>query len=173
MAALQFAVLGSNYTSGVSRRPKINVLVLNRKGTCHLSNGEAIASGIKDSSLGDIIEVNYVDNIEGSLHHQALTMHSADIIISPHGAQLTNLALIRPYTVVIEISPRGYNLQFFQSYVVAAGGLSFEGYEDGRSPCFDLLVISNFPTRVARRSVVIHVTGASIVHSQIQYMQDQ
>ncbi len=170
MAALQFTVLGSNYTPGVSRQPKINVLILNRKGTRHLSNGEAIASGIKNASLGNIIEVNYVENMEGSLHHQALTMHSADIIISPHGAKLTNLAFIRPCTVVIEIFPRGYYYQFFQSYVVAAGGLHFEGYEDGRSPYFDLLGVFETETRVARRNVEFPVTEASIVHALPEFI---
>ncbi|CAJ1952000.1 unnamed protein product [Cylindrotheca closterium] len=170
MAVLQRVVLCSNYTSGVSKQPKIHVLILNREGSRSLSNGEAIVSTLQDSVLGDFIEVNYVQDMEGSLHHQALTMHSADIIIAPHGAQLTNLAFIKPCTVVAEIFPRGYYLQFFQSYVVAAGGIAFEGYEDGRSPYFDLFGLESENDRRARRSAPIPMSAASVVRALPEFI---
>lgn len=63
-----------------------------------------------------------------SLQEQAYCMHHADIIYSPHGAQLSNLMYVRPCTVSVEFFPRAYYLQFFQPLAVAAHGLSYEGY---------------------------------------------
>jgi hypothetical protein len=52
-------------------------------------------------------------------------MHRADVIYSGHGAQLSSLIYIRPCTTVVEFFP-AYYVQFFQSLVVPASGLSYE-----------------------------------------------
>lgn len=164
-AALQRVILGSDYLVGPSTQPKIKVLILNRKGSRHLTNGDAIVSGLKGSVFGDAIEVVHVHNMEGSLRNQALTMHRADIIISPHGAQLTNLAFIKPCTVVAEIFPRGYYTLFFQGYVTSAGGISYEAIELGRVALVDLFGITDYKTRVKRRSGPLPISAGSVVRA--------
>ena len=73
--------------------------------------------------------VTYVPSFDDhSLYEQAYLMHHADIVYSPHGAQLSNLIYIRPCTVSVEFFPLAYYLQFFQSLAVSARGISFEGY---------------------------------------------
>ena len=75
------------------------------------------------------LNVTYIASFSKyTLYQQAYFMHRADIIYSPHGAQLSNLMYIRPCTVSVEFFPRGYYLQFFQSLVVAALGIPFEAY---------------------------------------------
>lgn len=170
MAELQHTILDSKYRPGVSNRTKIQLLILNRSGTRHFSNGETIASSIKNSTLGDIIDVVHVQEMKGNLYEQVLIMHSADIVISPHGAQLANLAFIKPCTVVAEVFPRGYYLQFFQSYVVTAGGIAFEGYENGRSPYFDLLGIEDGKLRGQRRDGPIPLSAASVVRALPEFI---
>ena len=52
-------------------------------------------------------DVRYISNFKHySLYEQAKEMNAADIIITSHGAQLTNLAYIRRCTAVIELFPR-------------------------------------------------------------------
>jgi hypothetical protein len=75
------------------------------------------------------LNVAYIPSFMGyTLYDQALSIHSADIIYSPHGAQLSNLVYIRPCTVVVEFFPKDYYIQFFQAFVENAYGVSYEGY---------------------------------------------
>lgn len=84
MAALQRVLLGSKYMPRISNQSKIQILILDRKGSRSLLKGIAIASRLRqDSVFKDIIEVVYVQDMKGSLHDQALLMHSADIVLSP------------------------------------------------------------------------------------------
>ena len=63
-----------------------------------------------------------------SFHAQAKVMHSADIIISSHGAQLTNLAFVKKCTAVVELFPKNYYLYYYQLLTLISGGMHFEGY---------------------------------------------
>jgi Glycosyltransferase 61 len=75
------------------------------------------------------LNVTYVSSFHDfTLYDQALFIHRADVIYSPHGAQLSNLIYIRPCTVVVEFLPRYYYLQFFQAIVANARGLAYEVY---------------------------------------------
>jgi hypothetical protein len=75
------------------------------------------------------LNVTYISSFYAfTLFEQAYVMHHADIIYSPHGAQLSNLIYIRPCTVSVEFFPRAYYLQFFQTLALSAHGLSYEGY---------------------------------------------
>ena len=91
-------------------------------------------------------------------------MHSADIIVSPHGAQLSNLAYIRPCTVVVELFPPGYYLQFFQSLVLSANGVSFEGYPAGSDRFKETIpAIENGTVRGLARAGPISASPRSIL----------
>ena len=139
--SLQKHLLGEDFIVEKSAEQllPLRVLIVERKGlgrewihsneTAHQI--EAIWGG------KDFVEVTILPNPEGSLKNQALEFHNADIVISPHGAQLTNLAFIRPCTSVLELFPVRYYLAYFQPYVLSAGGVSYEGYPFGRSPLYD------------------------------------
>lgn len=148
---LQKAVLGNDFRIGpsclsavvpstVSSSSSIHILILDRKGSTrdwafsrHAKRMLEQQQYIGEKNATVIVVVNYVESFsEMTLIQQAKAFHSADIVISPHGAQLANLAYIRPCTVVVELFPPGFYLQFFQSLVVAAGGISYEGYPSSR-----------------------------------------
>lgn len=69
-----------------------------------------------------------------------------------------------------EIFLRGYYLNFFQSYVVSAGSISFEGYKEGRSKYFDLFGISDATERAARRTGPIRMSAASVFHALPEFI---
>lgn len=173
VAALQRFALGSEYyLNKPDQNKKILVLILNRKYTRRIKYHTAIVKGLKSSPFSDAIEIEYVDNMKGPLKSQATIMHRADIVISPHGAQLTNLVFIKPCTVVAELFPNGYYLNFFQSYVFSAGGISFEGYEDHRSKQFDTLGIQHAKLREMRRSKDLLVSASSIVRALPRFIRE-
>ena len=74
-----------------------------------------------------VLEIEVVGNLGGNLTTQAEVIHSADVIITSHGAQNTNLVFIRPCTVVLELFNPGYYLAYFQPTVITADGISYEG----------------------------------------------
>lgn len=49
------------------------------------------------------------DNAEYSIEDQARGFRSADIVVAPHGAGLSNIVYSRPGTAVVEIIPEGYD----------------------------------------------------------------
>jgi hypothetical protein len=69
-----------------------------------------------------------------TLKEQAAAFHTADVIISPHGAQHTNGAFVRPCTAVLELYPRNYYYPKKGPLVMEAGGLAYDGYHFNGSP---------------------------------------
>ena len=136
--SLQKIVLGNSYISSSNEVSlPLKVLIVTRKGhSRELIHANETATQLT-LLLGQSIEVRVLPNPEGSLQNQALEFHNADIIISPHGAQLTNLAFIKPCTTVLELFPIQYYLAFFQPYVLSADGVAYEGYPFGRQPLYD------------------------------------
>lgn len=136
MQKLQQIVLGKNF-SRITSLP-IEVLLLERKGySREWIYANQTASDIKSIWDDDLINVKVLPNPEGSLQQQADEFHRANIIISPHGAQLTNLAFIRPCTIVLEFFPVQYYVAFFQPYVLSADAIHFDGYPFMREPLYD------------------------------------
>ena len=56
---------------------------------------------------------------------QARWIHAHDVIVSPHGAQLSNLVFARPCTAVVEIFEAGKYLTFYGTLTLAVGGVHF------------------------------------------------
>ena len=145
----------------------LQVLLFQRKGeTREWVHAQETANKIKQA-WGNWIEVKVLSTLKGnSLKEQALEFHRADIIVSPHGAQLTNLAFIRPCTVVLELFPTQYYLSYFQKYVLSAAGIHYEGYELGRSPLHDTMdAINSFELRNSARANQMLASPQSILHA--------
>lgn len=162
---LQMAVLGTDFRSGPSSLfPHIHILILDRHGTTRAWVFALDAKRVLELHHG--INVTYIATFNDmTLREQAYAVHSADIIISPHGAQLCNLVYIRPCTVVVELFPFEYYLQFFQSLVVAAHGVSFEGYPSGTDKFEDTRqAVSNGNVNVARKNL-IYTSPSAILHA--------
>lgn len=165
--ALQRHVLATNFTQGSQRRHRmpLRALLIDRAGsTREWIYSNETASQIKQE-WGDDIHVKVISTLNGTLHEQAMEMHNADIIISPHGAQLTNLAFICPCTAVLELFPRNYYLGYFQPLVLSAGGIAFDGYPWDRSRLVDTSAefISDKKTRQWLRKSPIYASPESIL----------
>jgi Glycosyltransferase 61 len=163
---LQMAVLGSDFKAGPSSwSPAINILILDRKGSSRDWAFASDAAKLLDLELGKLVKVTHLKSFTGlSLRAQAKAVHSADIIVSPHGAQLANLAYIRPCTMVVELFPRGYYLQFFQSLVISARGFSYEGYPTGGDRYEDTIPTSeNITIRYKVRSDPVLASPSSLL----------
>ena len=61
-------------------------------------------------------------------------MHNADVLITPHGAQLTNAVFLRPCTVVLEILPDSFYHPKKAPLVMEVGGIHYTGYRFEGSP---------------------------------------
>ena len=111
-----------------------------------------------------VLEIDIVSNPSGNLALQAKAFHQADLIISSHGAHLTNLAFIRPCTAVIELFPHGYYLGFFQPLVLAAEGLSYDGYMMDINPRHNF-GLETYETRTKRRDAPLKASPESIEYA--------
>ncbi|WP_157256135.1 glycosyltransferase family 61 protein [Bacillus timonensis] len=77
-------------------------IYISRKGSRSIVNEDEILEALKDYKFKTIrLE-------EFRVSKQIEIFHSASVIISPHGAGLTNLAFCRPGTKVLEIYPESY-----------------------------------------------------------------
>ena len=60
---------------------------------------------------------------------QAAWVHAADVVVSPHGAQLSNLVFARRCTAVLELFPRHFYMPgFYLALALQAGAVAFAGY---------------------------------------------
>jgi hypothetical protein len=136
---LQKRVLDNYFRSHTEISLPICVLIVERKGYSRewVYTNETASQILSIWGADGSVETRILPNPKGPLQNQALEFHKADIIISPHGQQLKNLAFIRPCTAVLEFFPMNYYLAFFQPYVLSAGGLSFDGYPFGREKLYD------------------------------------
>jgi hypothetical protein len=59
-----------------------------------------------------------------SFADQVLFMNSVDVIISPHGAQLTSIPFLPPCASILELFPQGYHPPYYFGTLAAASGIT-------------------------------------------------
>ena len=73
--------------------------------------------------------VSLVHFVKQTIKEHATWMHTQDLIISPHGAGLTNAVFIRPCTAVLELFPKHYFIPgYYQTLIAAVHGVPFLAY---------------------------------------------
>jgi hypothetical protein len=144
--AFQSKVLGDNFRYGPSimvetetafdDKRKFKVSILNREGSkTRVWEYGREASKMIQAEWDNNVDVEYIPSYSDySLKDQAIHMHSADLIITPHGAQTTNAVFIRPCTVVLELLPYRFYHPKKLPLVMEVGGVAFYGYRHGGSP---------------------------------------
>jgi hypothetical protein len=184
MDALQEATLGDDFRQGPSQESTLRVLLFARNGasrkwmytteTATLLNKAWNNFSHHDNSMGTLLSVHVRPDYDSTpFLKQALEMHNSDIIVSPHGAQLTNLAFIRPCTVVLELFPMGYYLGFFQPYVLSAHGVPFDGYPYDRDRLADTKIsVENVTIRGRIKMEPVWASPESIAHAFPQLVLD-
>lgn len=93
--------------------------ILNRKENRAILNVESIRQAVKQRFPHSTVEVVYFE--EKTFKEQSDFMSKTDILISPHGAQLTGIAFMPNCSQLIELFPDGYLVpSFFGSLARAA-----------------------------------------------------
>ena len=137
ISALQRVVLGSEFAAvPATSDQNIQLMILDRQDDAarRWLHANATLASIQ-KTWGQIVNARLIPSFQGySLKEQAVAMHTADVIISPHGAQLTNTVFIRPCTVVLELFPRHYYYPKKGPLVMEAGGIAYDGYHFDGSP---------------------------------------
>lgn len=126
---LQAAVLGEDPCApnrAALTDPNVAVLVLNRKSDRGLMHADALADFLRAKPSVKSVSVVAFSGGSGSLQHQARLMHGASVLIATHGAGNTNMAFMRPCSVVIELFPALFFIPgYFGSLAQRAGLLHF------------------------------------------------
>lgn len=92
----------------------------------HLLHAHDIAAALADA-LSSTVDVALFEN--ATLAEQAAWMRDHDVVISPHGAQLTNLVFLQPCAAILELSPAHYFVPgYFLTLALNAGALAYVGY---------------------------------------------
>ena len=113
---------GDSASSGGALR----VGILNRVKSRSWSNAGAVVRALRSSGFITTDEEYFEAK---SPAKQAAWVHAHDIIIGPHGAQMSNLIWARPCTAVLELYPHDYFLPgFYLTLALNAGALAFWGY---------------------------------------------
>jgi len=109
--------LGTVYPPQCPDQPRITILNRADGSGRHLDNTE-----LWKSSLQPLI-VTEVPSMDGkTFAEQVQVMANSDLLISPHGAQLTSIPFLPACAMVIEIFPLGYFVpEYFGSLAVSSG----------------------------------------------------
>ena len=98
-----------------SAAPKLNLLILQRQGTRKIANVIEILHGLQ-TNLSDFIDSSVsVVTTETSFRDQVALFHSVDIVLSPHGAGLSNIAFMKPCSVLLEIFPYAFSINMYEN----------------------------------------------------------
>jgi hypothetical protein len=90
--------------NGLWRRPKRKVYIPRRNVAMRQVTNEAEVEAALVKAGFEIF-----DNAENSVLEQARAFRDASVIVSPHGAGLSNVVFADPGTTVVEIVPEGYD----------------------------------------------------------------
>jgi Glycosyltransferase 61 len=105
---------GSNYSLPV-------VGILNRRNTRRILNVDEIKERLQSNIKA---EVRVIEFEERSYEDQVRFMAETDILISPHGAQLTSIFFLPTCASVVEIFPKGYWVPHFFGSLAHGAGLA-------------------------------------------------
>ena len=126
---LQSAVLGDNPCAPVRKvltDPNVQVLVLNRRTDRKLMHASAVAKFLQTKPFIKAVSLATFEDSPGSLRHQAKMLHDVQVLIATHGAGNTNIAFMRPCSIVIELFPRLFFIpHYFGSLAERAGLLHY------------------------------------------------
>mmetsp|Transcript_14196 Transcript_14196/g.34471 ORF Transcript_14196/g.34471 Transcript_14196/m.34471 type:complete len:307 (-) Transcript_14196:1270-2190(-) len=102
-------------------RPRIAILNRASNYSRTILNSQLLSDKMKALSRDDIVPVKYFEGL--SFFEQVSFFRSVDILISPHGAQLTGLPFMNaPCAHVVELFPKGYAIpEMFGTLAIESG----------------------------------------------------
>lgn len=100
--------------------PVINILNRQRQSTRTLSNAHAVREAVSEFT-DHPVQIAYFE--EADFHQQVEFMMQTDILISPHGAQLSTIFFMPSCGGVVEVFPPSYFVPNFFGPLAASSGL--------------------------------------------------
>ena len=168
--------VGISRTSGCSSKAPPRVAILNRRANWKRSilNADSIAFHLQTKLAGRIHSEMPVEYFEGiSFANQVAFYASADLVISPHGAQLTGLPFLPECGAVLEIFPSNYYYQnFFGSLAEAAGIRQYTMYLSDKNADWNKTIRERGSIRRRARQVNLCPLESKIVDALILMVDD-
>ena len=112
--ALHLAVPNMTCSSSFPR-----ITILNRRKKRRMLNVDVLRHSLKNISSS--VRVEYFERT--SFEYQINVMSQTDILVSPHGAQLTSIPFLSPCAAVLEIFPTGYYIPTYFGSLAAVSGV--------------------------------------------------
>jgi Glycosyltransferase 61 len=104
----------------VHRLPKIAILNRAESSGRYLLNANELVASIEHTFPGQSVPIVYFET--KTMLEQAKFFMETDIVISPHGAQLTGIAFLKNCSTLIELFPKNYlPADFFGSLAASVG----------------------------------------------------
>jgi len=132
--ALRRRIIGDNDIYKVKGKGKpLQIGMIQRPKGRRVANMEEIRDALKQA-LPDA-NINVTNFEFKTLKEQAWYFASKDIIISPHGAALTNSIFITPKTIVLQMHISGLFWQSLEPLIEQSGGIALDWYDhNGGNP---------------------------------------
>ncbi|GAX12648.1 hypothetical protein FisN_13Lh118 [Fistulifera solaris] len=106
------------------RLPRIALLNRDEKQSQRsFLNAIEVAQAITDNGLSSEVPIIYFEN--ATFVEQIQFFNNVDIVLSPHGAQLTSMAFLPSCGGVLEFFPRGYFVPYYFGSLARAAGLRY------------------------------------------------
>lgn len=121
---------GATLRLGLLQRSTNRRLVVDATpGVAAATSTSAIVNMTASSVLQQPYEYEEVYFEKLPMVQQALWLHQQDIIVTPHGAAVTNGVFVRPCTVLVQVYPKFYYpFAFFEPLVASTGGIPLSWY---------------------------------------------
>jgi Glycosyltransferase 61 len=104
----------------IHRLPRIAILNRAETSSRHLLNAKELATSLEDTFPGQTVPIVYFEN--KTMLEQVQFFMENDIVISPHGAQLTGIAFMKNCSTLIEFFPKNYlTVDYFASLAASVG----------------------------------------------------
>lgn len=99
------------------RRPQL-IFLNRRSGARSIINGNDLYTALLDLNIANVSLVHFDDK---SFEEQIKTYAESDILVSPHGAQMTGLFMMPKCGSFVEIFPAGFGVSYFQTLMRSCG----------------------------------------------------
>lgn len=151
----------------------VRVGILDRKKSRSLQNRGAIVKAI-ERALQRSVKFRVIDFEDRSFYEQVEFLANTDILISPHGAQLTGLPFLPNCASVLELFPGGYQVPYFYGSLAAVSGVAHSFIYLGRdSKSESNIAMKDLSTRNAARSANLCPNVDALAHAVLNLVQER
>ncbi|CAB9519430.1 expressed unknown protein [Seminavis robusta] len=149
--------------------PVIGFLNRQPNGGRHCNNSQAVISALEQHDFGTdhSPKIHYLESFDGlSFQEQVTFMSQIDILIGPHGAQLTSAGLLPTCGGVLELFPKGYHVpHFFGTLTRSTGHYYYSLYTGDNKAAETQFYMRNLRRRDEARRFNVTADPESVVRA--------